>query len=301
MISGPTSVPASSGLPTGKRGVCGRHALDHLVDDAIDARSPGAATCTADRRCRRRRRSFPARPARCRLMVRRWPRCCRRARGCCGRTGRQPRRRPVGPCEVEPVALINGTPGGRRGAAPTSPPPSSTWLRCAGAPTASAACSNSALVAMAVSGVRSLGFQITGLPHTIASAAFQLHTATGKLKAVITPVGPSGCHCLHQPVTGSLAGDRETVQLSAETDGEVADVDHLLHLAERLALDLADLDLHQSGEVGLVGAQQHGELADQFTAQRRRCRAPRSEGRLRVERPHRRPMSRRRRHRGPCR
>ena len=85
---------------------------------------------------------------------------------------------------------------------------------------------------------------------------------------------------LHQAVPGSLAGDRQTVQLPAETDGEVADVDHLLHLAERLALDLADLDLHQSAEVGLVGAQQPGELADQLTAQRRRGRAPRSEGRL---------------------
>ena len=32
VISGPTSVPVSSGLPTGRRGVRGRHALDDLVD-----------------------------------------------------------------------------------------------------------------------------------------------------------------------------------------------------------------------------------------------------------------------------
>ena len=49
--------------------------------------------------------------------------------------------------------------------------------------------------ASAVSGVFSEGFQMTGLPQTSASAAFQDHTATGKLNAVITPTGPSGSHC----------------------------------------------------------------------------------------------------------
>ena len=48
-------------------------------------------------------------------------------------------------------------------------------------------------VAIAVSGVFSDGFQITGLPQTSASAAFQDQTATGKLKAEITPTGPIGC------------------------------------------------------------------------------------------------------------
>ena len=65
------------------------------------------------------------------------------------------------PMAVDPVALTTGTP---------------SW-------------------ASAVSGVTSLGFQMTGLPHTTASAVFQLHTATGKLNAVMMPVGPSGCHC----------------------------------------------------------------------------------------------------------
>ena len=41
----------------------------------------------------------------------------------------------------------------------------------------------------------SLGFQTTGSPQTSASAEFQLQTATGKLNAVMTPTGPSGCHC----------------------------------------------------------------------------------------------------------
>ena len=49
--------------------------------------------------------------------------------------------------------------------------------------------------AIAVRGDGSAGFQITVSPHTAASAAFHDHTATGKLNAEITPIGPSGCHC----------------------------------------------------------------------------------------------------------
>ena len=39
------------------------------------------------------------------------------------------------------------------------------------------------------------GFQITVSPAINAIMAFHDQTATGKLKAVITPTGPSGCHC----------------------------------------------------------------------------------------------------------
>ena len=49
------------------------------------------------------------------------------------------------------------------------------------------------MVASALSGVFSDGFQITGSPQTSASAAFQDQTATGKLKAEITAQGPIGC------------------------------------------------------------------------------------------------------------
>ena len=51
------------------------------------------------------------------------------------------------------------------------------------------------LTAIAVSGVADDGFQSVASPHTAASAAFQLHTATGKLNAVTTPTTPRGCHC----------------------------------------------------------------------------------------------------------
>ena len=50
-----------------------------------------------------------------------------------------------------------------------------------------------AWVASAVSGVFSEGFQTTGSPQMRASAAFQDQTATGKLKAEMTPQTPSGC------------------------------------------------------------------------------------------------------------
>ena len=39
------------------------------------------------------------------------------------------------------------------------------------------------------------GFHMVVFPHIAAINAFQLQTATGKLKALITPVIPIGCHC----------------------------------------------------------------------------------------------------------
>ena len=48
---------------------------------------------------------------------------------------------------------------------------------------------------MAVRGVLLEGFQITVSPAIAAMNAFHAHTATGKLKAEITPTAPKGCHC----------------------------------------------------------------------------------------------------------
>ncbi len=83
---------------------------------------------------------------------------------------------------------------------------------------------------------------------------------------------------LHQPVARPLAGDGQPVELAGEPDSEVTDVDHLLHLAERFALDLAGLEGDQAGEVGLVGAQCLTEAPDQFTALGGRGGAPGAEG-----------------------
>ena len=46
------------------------------------------------------------------------------------------------------------------------------------------------------------GFHTTLSPHTAAIIAFQAHTATGKLNAVITATGPSGCHCSYMRCAG---------------------------------------------------------------------------------------------------
>ena len=82
---------------------------------------------------------------------------------------------------------------------------------------------------------------------------------------------------LHQPVPGPLGGDGLAVQLPRQADGELADVDHLLHLAEGLGGDLARLDGDQRGEIGLVLDEQLAEPRHQRAAHRCRGRAPRRE------------------------
>jgi hypothetical protein len=54
--------------------------------------------------------------------------------------------------------------------------------------------SSNAWHAKAVSGVFSDGFHTMLSPQTSASAAFHAQTATGKLKALMMPTTPSGCH-----------------------------------------------------------------------------------------------------------
>ena len=96
------------------------------------------------------------------------------------------------------------------------------------------------------------GFQIIVSPQTAATMAFQAQTATGKLNAVMIPIGPSGCHCSIIRCRGSFAGDGEAVQLARQADGEVAHVDHFLDLAFALGADLARLESDQKSQVGLA-------------------------------------------------
>src|SRR6266702_3987087 len=98
------------------------------------------------------------------------------------------------PIAVEPVAETRGTRGLSTSCSPSAAGPMSRAERPAGTPPCFAAArSKIACVARAVSGVFSDGFQTTALPQTRASAAFHDQTATGKLKAEITPTTPSGC------------------------------------------------------------------------------------------------------------
>jgi hypothetical protein len=95
---------------------------------------------------------------------------------------------------TEPVADTSGKTLLSAIAWPTSAPPTSSPKRPAGQRGNSAATrAASAWHARAQSGVFSDGFHTTGSPHTTAIAAFQAQTATGKLNALMTPTGPSGC------------------------------------------------------------------------------------------------------------
>ena len=60
---------------------------------------------------------------------------------------------------------------------------------------------------------------------------------------------------LGEAMAGTLGGDRLAVELPREPDGEVADVDHLLHLAEPFLRDLPDLESDERAESLLLAAE----------------------------------------------
>ena len=78
----------------------------------------------------------------------------------------------------------------------------------------------------------------------------------------------------HHAVTRALGGDGQPMQLPRETHGEVADVDHLLHLALALRGALAHLEGDQLSEQGFVGAQLLADQAHQFATAWRRDLTP---------------------------
>ena len=202
-ISGPTSVPSLARIADRDRSVGALRRGDQLGRRRSRARSAGAASCSAGRRCRRRRTRWRAPPARDRrvgaTIVALLPPSSRSAAE--ARARRSGRRR--GPCAVEPVAETSGTRGSSTSASPTSRPPMSdraTGRRGRIAEARERRARSSACTASAVSGVFSDGFQTTGSPQTSASAAFHAHTATGKLKAVMTPTTPERVPRLHHAV-----------------------------------------------------------------------------------------------------
>ena len=83
-----------------------------------------------------------------------------------------------------------------------------------------------------------------------------------------------------QPVAGAFGGDGASVELAGQADREVADVDHLLDLAERLGADLARLDGDQIGQVAPCG-RAAARPARRTSSPRRAARAvaPGEEGR----------------------
>ena len=89
---------------------------------------------------------------------------------------------------------------------------------------------------------------------------------------------PHGMPGLGHPVAGPLGSDHEAMQLPREADGEIADVDHLLHFAQALGHDLADLERHQRAERLLRGAQFLSQQAHELAPPGRRNLAPGEEG-----------------------
>ncbi len=193
-MSGPISVPGSSGFPIGTCAydaaslavMAGAMLLWRNTRRVLVQRCP--AVPTAPNRTARVTRSGLASSM---TMMPLLPPSSSRVR---------PRRAPTTsatrrPMRHDPVALMSGN---RRSASMRSPISESLPMisrHTPFQPCRSSTRSTIASTATAVSGVLRDGFQTTQSPHTIAISAFQLHTATGKLKAVMTPVTPSGCHC----------------------------------------------------------------------------------------------------------
>ena len=83
---------------------------------------------------------------------------------------------------------------------------------------------------------------------------------------------------LHHSVIGALGRDGAAVELARQPDGEVANIDHLLDLANALRCDLPRLKRHKPGEIILGGAQFLRENSHELPTPRRRDLAPSIKG-----------------------
>ena len=182
------------------------------------------------------------------------------------------------PIRTEPVAETSATRGSSTSAWPTSRPPSTSWWM----PGRSADVGDGP-GQQGVGGQRAQRGGLGRLPdHGVAGDQRQ-GGVPGVDRDREVEGGDDADHAervpgLGQPVAGALGGDGLAEQLAGLADGQVADVDHLLDLAERLGGDLADLGGDQGGQVGLVLGQQLTPALDQLAADRGRHVAPGGEG-----------------------
>ena len=95
------------------------------------------------------------------------------------------------PICVLPVAEIKSILLSSHSATASSFPPSRTKTRSANSPLT---LSQTSLMPLAQSFECGLGFHIIELPQTAAKQKFHAKTAIGKLKAVMQPTTPNGCH-----------------------------------------------------------------------------------------------------------
>src|SRR5262249_32788893 len=82
---------------------------------------------------------------------------------------------------------------------------------------------------------------------------------------------------LIHPMSRALAVHREAVKLARETDGEVCDIDHLLHFAFSFGEDLAHFERHELTQFVFRIAERVSDLSHDLAAFRRRDHAPSSE------------------------
>ena len=196
-ISGPISVSGSRGSPTFDPPRTAREAARPAHRRRSRGRSAAAASCSAgpavpaaENRIARAASSRSAlraddhRIVAAELEQARGRTAARRAGRRRGPSRSSPSPTPARRADRRPALRRCRARPGRAGPGPSGASPNRSSAR-----------RTSAITASAHSGVFSLGFQITGSPQTSASAAFHAHTATGKLKALITSTGPSGCHC----------------------------------------------------------------------------------------------------------
>ena len=67
-------------------------------------------------------------------------------------------------------------------------------------------------------------------------------------------------------MSGALAVHGEAVELAREADGEIGDVDHLLHFAQAFGQDLAHLERNERAQILLMSAQFIADLAHDVAA-----------------------------------
>src|SRR5215813_11994216 len=79
---------------------------------------------------------------------------------------------------------------------------------------------------------------------------------------------------LHHAMCRTLAGNGQTIELAGKTDGEIADINHLLHFAAALGSNLAGLYHYQAAQLVLGGAQLLAQEPDEFAAAWRWNQAP---------------------------
>ncbi len=106
------------------------------------------------------------------------------------------------PMRMDPVAEIRGRRSSLVIHSPTSLSPVTRLKIPSGRSFSLSTSATMFCTATAHNGTFSEGFQIITSPQTAAIIAFQDHTATGKLNAVMMPTGPSGCHCSYMRCSG---------------------------------------------------------------------------------------------------